>query len=181
MISRTLVALVAGCAVNVFAADPVVDKAVQDAQKKYPAGDYDTVAAKGDRSPTPPSFEIHAVAPKLDGTKKWFPYEHDGTVEKLALEPEVLLDQQSIKAAWVELDSEGEPIVWIRFTAAGTEKFGELTQKLVNQRMAILLEGQVVGAPVIRTPIYSGEALFTARSEESATEMVAKLNPPSRP
>ena len=94
------------------------------------------------------------------------------------MDPEVLLSVESITAAWVEHNSEGEPIVRIKFTAAGTEKFGELTQKLLNRRMAILLEGQVISAPVIRTPICGGDVILTARTEESAAEIAAKLNPP---
>jgi preprotein translocase subunit SecD len=180
MIFRILLALFSGCAVSLFAADPVVDKAVQDAQKKYPAGDYGTKGEREvrSRSVTSSSFEIHAVAPELDGTRKWFSYEHDGAVEKLALETEVLLDQQSIKAAWVEHDSEGAPMVRLIFTGAGAQKFGELTQKLINKRIGLVFEGRLVSAPMIRNAIYGGEAILHVGSESEAVEMAAKLNPP---
>ena len=172
------IAILLGCSlVSAFAADPVVDKAIQDAQKKYPAGDYDrpSVDRPGNVLPI---FEIHAVAPKVDATRKWYSYDRgDGSVEKLALEPEILLDQRSIKAAWVEHDAEGLPVVWIKLTAAGAQKFGEITEKLINKRFAIVFQGHLISAPVIRSVIYGGDLMLHAANENEAAEMAAKLNP----
>lgn len=61
-----------------------------------------------------------------------------------------------------------EPIVTFRFNRRGGTIFGQLTQENVNRRFAILLDGKVVTAPVIRSPILGGsgqiEGNFTVES-----------------
>ncbi len=50
----------------------------------------------------------------------------------------------------------GEPIVTFRFNQTGALRFGELTQKNVGKPFGIVLDGQVVSAPVINEPILGG-------------------------
>lgn len=54
-----------------------------------------------------------------------------------------------------------EPYVSLSFDAVGTQKFGETTTKNVGKQMAILLDGTVTKAPVIREPITGGQAQIT--------------------
>jgi len=49
-----------------------------------------------------------------------------------------------------------EPIVSFRFNQSGARRFGRLTQRNVGRRFAIILNDQVVSAPVIREPILGG-------------------------
>src|SRR4051812_8202489 len=49
-----------------------------------------------------------------------------------------------------------EPIVSFRFNTSGARKFAEATTKNVNQPFAIVLDNEVVSAPVIREPITGG-------------------------
>ena len=164
-----------------FAADPIVEKAVQDAQKKYPPGDYDR-GFRGKSAYTHvqlrPIFEVHAVAPAADATTMLYSYAvRDNPTETLPLEKEVLLDENSIKAAWVEHNSDGEPFVRLLLTPAGTQKFAELTERQIGRRIGFVYQGRLIWAPVVRTAISGGEAMVTAASEEEAAEMAAKLNP----
>lgn len=170
--------------VNIFAADaadPTVDRAVQDAVKKYPAGDYPrfeqpskTVRIKlGDAPP----FEIHAVAASGEHNRSYIYRMQDGQVEALFLMPEVLLDASSIKSARADHVSNNESVVRITLTGAGAQKFGEMTEKLLNKRIGIVVEGRVVSAPVIRSAIYGGELILTVPTDKEANEMAAKLNP----
>jgi preprotein translocase subunit SecD len=165
------------------ATDPAVDQAVQTAQKKYPPGDYPP--APGDRAfinsspaPGPSLLEIHAVATSRDATKKMYSLTHEGNApEMIALEPEILLDAMSVKAAWVEHDSEGSPFVQLELTKAGSEKFGELTEKFLNRRIGFVFAGRLISAPVIRSPITGGSAILGGhQSEEEAAEIAAKLD-----
>ncbi len=50
----------------------------------------------------------------------------------------------------------GEPIVNFRFDTLGGKKFGDVTKKNVNKPFAIVLDGKVISAPVIREPILGG-------------------------
>jgi preprotein translocase subunit SecD len=70
----------------------------------------------------------------------------------------------------------GEPAISFRFNSAGTRRFGELTQANVGRAFAIVLDGKILAAPVIREPIVGGSAQivggFTA---EDAREIAALL------
>ncbi len=56
---------------------------------------------------------------------------------------------------------DNEPYVSLTFDAQGTQLFGQTTSKNVGKRMAILLDGTVTKAPVIREPILGGQAQIT--------------------
>nr|MBC8241261.1 protein translocase subunit SecD [Alphaproteobacteria bacterium] len=49
-----------------------------------------------------------------------------------------------------------QPIVTFRFDTRGAKKFGDVTSKNVNRPFAIVLDGKVISAPVIREPILGG-------------------------
>jgi protein-export membrane protein SecD len=50
----------------------------------------------------------------------------------------------------------GEPIVTFRFDATGAKRFAAVTQQNVGLPFAIILDGKVISAPVIREPILGG-------------------------
>ena len=50
----------------------------------------------------------------------------------------------------------GEPVVSFRFNTRGAKKFGTATAANVNRPFAIVLDGKVISAPVIREPILGG-------------------------
>jgi len=56
---------------------------------------------------------------------------------------------------------QNEPYVSLSFDTVGSQRFGETTTKNVGKRMAILLDGAVTKAPVIREPILGGQAQIT--------------------
>ena len=58
---------------------------------------------------------------------------------------------------------DGQPIVSFRFDTAGGRQFGELTQNNVGVRLAIVLDREVVSAPVIRSPILGGSGIISGR------------------
>ncbi len=61
-----------------------------------------------------------------------------------------------------------QPIVTFRFDTRGAILFGEITSQSVGQRFAIVLDNQVITAPVIQSPITGGsgqiEGSFTVQS-----------------
>ncbi|MFH0800513.1 MAG: protein translocase subunit SecD [Pseudomonadota bacterium] len=67
---------------------------------------------------------------------------------------------EMLKSAQVNVNN-NEPYVGLAFDAQGSTLFGETTTKNVNKKMAILLDGTVTKAPVIREPILGGQAQIT--------------------
>jgi preprotein translocase subunit SecD len=51
---------------------------------------------------------------------------------------------------------DGQPVVSFRFNTRGAKKFGVATAANVNRLFAIILDGKVISAPVIREPILGG-------------------------
>jgi preprotein translocase subunit SecD len=62
--------------------------------------------------------------------------------------------------------------VEISFTAEGAEKMREATTKHMGQPMAILIDGQVVAAPVVKATIGS-RALITGKFTKQEAERIA--------
>ena len=54
------------------------------------------------------------------------------------------------------VDQYNEPVVSLRFDSTGARKFGDLTAANVGKRFAIILDNEVISAPVIREAIAGG-------------------------
>ncbi|MGH7380603.1 MAG: protein translocase subunit SecD [Candidatus Methylomirabilales bacterium] len=80
------------------------------------------------------------------------------------LEKKTLLTGDVITSAEVRISPENnEPYVSLAFDRAGTRIFDEITGKNVGRRLAIILDGNVHSAPVIRTRIPGGQAQIEGR------------------
>ena len=82
-----------------------------------------------------------------------------------------------LEEARVSIDTRyNEPYVSITFNSQGARMFEELTTRHVQQRMAIVLDGNVYSAPVIREPISGGSAQITGSfSMEEARDLAIVL------
>jgi preprotein translocase subunit SecD len=70
----------------------------------------------------------------------------------------------------------GEPIVNFKFNSTGARKFGRATQENVQRRFAIVLDGEVISAPVIREPILGGSGQISGNfTVESANNLAILL------
>lgn len=70
----------------------------------------------------------------------------------------------------------GEPIVSFRFNQKGAREFGRLTQDNVGRPFAIVLDKEVVSAPVINEPILGGSGQISGNfSVEEATSLAIVL------
>jgi len=73
-----------------------------------------------------------------------------------------LLTGADLATAQVSIDqSTSEPYVSVRFNKTGERAFAEVTEQNVGRRLAIILDGNVYSAPVIRERIPSGQAQIT--------------------
>ena len=78
--------------------------------------------------------------------------------EKYLIEKRVLVSGGDLVDAQPGFDQRtSEPVVNFRFNSSGARKFAEATQQNVGKPFAIVLDNQVVSAPVIREPILGGQ------------------------
>jgi preprotein translocase subunit SecD len=69
-----------------------------------------------------------------------------------------------------------EPIITFRFNNAGARKFGTFTKEHVNRPFAIVLDDEVISAPVIREPILGGSGQISGSfTVETANQLAIQL------
>lgn len=74
------------------------------------------------------------------------------------------------------------PVVNIRFDTAGARKFGDITRNAVGRRFAMVLDGKVLSAPVIRQAILGGSAQISGDfNAQDANELAINLRSGSLP
>ncbi len=79
----------------------------------------------------------------------------------LLLKKAPVLTGKDLASAQSTFDANMFPIVTLKFNKEGAKKFAQVTTKNVGKRLAIVLDGVVKSAPVIREPILSGDAQIT--------------------
>jgi len=84
--------------------------------------------------------------------------EGEGGETALALGRDVLLTGEDITDARPQFDENGKAYVSISFNTRGAAAFDRITTENVNKRMAIVLDGVIYSAPVIRERIAGGRA-----------------------
>lgn len=69
------------------------------------------------------------------------------------------------------------PIISFKFNAQGARRFAEITKTNVGKRFAAVLDGKVITAPVIRSPILGGQGIIEGDfSIQEANETAVLLN-----
>src|SRR5436190_20337595 len=67
----------------------------------------------------------------------------------------------------------------MKFDSEGAKKFGDITAANVGHRFAIVLDGVIQSAPVIRDAIYGGDAIITGKfGEQEARGLASVLENP---
>ncbi len=105
-------------------------------------------------------------------------YEDDGTEQGLPIvvRRRVGVSGDNLVGAAAVIDQNNQPVVTIRFDAAGARRFGDLTTENVGRRFAIVLDGRVISAPVIREPIPGGSGQISGNfTFESASDLALLL------
>jgi len=70
---------------------------------------------------------------------------------------------------------DNRPVVSFKFDTAGARRFGDVTQKSVGQQLAIVLDGKVISAPVIREPILGGSGVISGNFSTQEAQDLALL------
>jgi SecD/SecF fusion protein len=97
-------------------------------------------------------------------------------VEILKRRVEVSGDSLEKAAAGSDSETGGWQINF-RFNSVGARKFAQLTQQNIGHKFAIVLDGKVILAPVIQTPITDGSGRITGRfTAQEASDYAIELN-----
>jgi preprotein translocase subunit SecD len=133
--------------------DPARAKALigKTAVLEFKLVDDQVDAARAIQEGPPPGDEI-LYGRRVDRTTK------AETRVPYVVKKEVLLTGDTISDATVRVSDVGEPYVSVTFDSVGARLFGDATEKNVGKALAIVLDGNVHSAPVIRERIPSGAA-----------------------
>jgi preprotein translocase subunit SecD len=84
-------------------------------------------------------------------------------------------DLQQVSVGFNE--NSGSPQVQLSFTGDGSKKFAEITKRNVGKIVAIVLDDQVIEAPLVNEPIFGGTAVITGNfTVEQARTVQIQLN-----
>ncbi|NLT65757.1 MAG: hypothetical protein GXX84_04055 [Acidobacteria bacterium] len=123
-------------------------------------------------------FEVRLVeenpAPGLKAAK----LEHGGVV--YVHEEVVVTNSDIAKAEVVPRPGEGDFMVSVTFTPEGARKMHAATERNIGKRMAILIDGVIVAAPVIRGTLSEAAVVEGKLTKQEAERIVAGITIPSR-
>jgi preprotein translocase subunit SecD len=88
------------------------------------------------------------------------------------------LSGKQLERATLEFDqTTGEPVVALQFNEEGKKLFGEITQRNLNKRVAIFLDGEIISYPTVRSAITDGRAIISGLGGvQESKELVTRLN-----
>lgn len=92
------------------------------------------------------------------------------------------LDGSHVTDAWVGMEPSGYSI-HLTFDSKGADLFANLTKDNVGNQFAIIVDGEVISAPVIQTAITGGQCVITGKfkEQEARTLATALQNPLENP
>ena len=106
-----------------------------------------------------------AVYPSMDNPNQYY-----------IIERRPVVSGDDLVDARPTFDQNGEPAVSFRFDPAGGRKFGDYTAENIGKPFAIVLDNEVISAPVIRSHIAGGSGIITGSfSVEESTNLAVLL------
>lgn len=122
-------------------------------------------------------FEIHAASlTESPGWKKATLLDDPSMTVYVA--PEVLLDNSDVALADAKKDLGGQVFIIIQMTPAGTVRMGMASRVLLRQRMAVMINGEVLTAPVVSAPLSGNRfAISGFKSLEDAQQIAQGITP----
>ena len=119
----------------------------------------------------PPDYRIETYTMRGEDGEK--PRE-----ERLLVKKKADLGGDRVKESHAYYGNEGWT-VQLKFDGEGAKKFGEITAAHKGHRFAIVLDGVIQSAPVIRDAIYGGDAIITGKfGEQEARGLASVLENP---
>lgn len=91
------------------------------------------------------------------------------------LHPEIVLDQTDLDTVLVVPPAlpDGRATIDLRLNAEGRDAFLEFTREHMGKRCAMVVDGELLSAPLIRAPIPQGRALIQGNFTEKEAQRIA--------
>jgi len=119
----------------------------------------------------PPEYRIETYTMHAEDNEK-------PRTERLLVKKKADLGGNHVRESHAYYGNEGWT-VQLGFDGEGAKTFGKITEANVGHRFAIVLDGIIQSAPVIKVPIYNGDAIITGRfSEQEARGLASVLENP---
>src|SRR5437867_707436 len=96
------------------------------------------------------------------------------TTERLLVKKKADLGGDRVTESHAYYGNEGWT-VQLKFDSEGAKKFGQITEQYKGHRFAIVLDGIIQSAPVIRDAIYGGDAVITGHFAEKEARGLASV------
>ena len=110
------------------------------------------------------------------------PYAHQGVNEGLCLAPDIIVGRADIKDAQVITTGYGDEAARLTISDEAVGRLTAATSANVGKRIAVVYDGHVIFAPVVRDPITGNQLEITVGSTgDSVEDFVADLNGPPTP
>ncbi|WP_439477518.1 carboxylesterase family protein [Brevundimonas sp.] len=130
----------------------------------------DVLVRDGERPP--PALTFHRVVdprtvgamllPGTDGQSVW-------------IDPAPVINGRHLVSVSVTVDAHNRPAIGFRFDGLGARLFAQFTAAHVGERFAIVLEGKVISAPTVNTPIMGGSGIIEGRFTISEASTMVRL------
>src|SRR5216117_3424217 len=111
---------------------------------------------------------------KIENYKHAAEEDEKTTVERLLVKKKADLGGDRVSGSNAYYGNEGWT-VQLKFDSEGAKKFGQITEQYKGHRFAIVLDGIIQSAPVIRDAIYGGDAVITGRFTEKEARGLASV------
>ncbi len=98
-----------------------------------------------------------------------------GNARLYVVHKRVMVSGENLTGAASTTDENGRPAVSFTFDTIGAKRFGDATKANVGRLFAIVLDNQVISAPVIRTSILGGRGQITGSFSFQETQDLALL------
>ena len=131
----------------------------------HPQSDQLVQAIEAGQAPIPPGYRLETEEITRDGHK---------TESKLLVKSKIDIEGKYVKSGSPMYDQQGYGVS-LQFTSEGATLFGQLTQKHVGERFAIILDGKVQSAPVIKDAIWGGNASITGHFTQIEAQNLASV------
>ncbi|MEM7072971.1 MAG: protein translocase subunit SecD [Pseudomonadota bacterium] len=125
----------------------------------------------GARAPASPPPGARLLPERID------PAVDEGNAQRLryVVEKRIRVSGDQLVDAQPAIDQAGRSIVNFRFDGAGSRRFADTTQANVGRYLAIVLDGEVVSAPVIREPILGGSGQISGQFSQREVQALALI------
>jgi RNA polymerase sigma factor (sigma-70 family) len=98
-------------------------------------------------------------------------------LETFHVQKKVLLDQSAIESASVSTNWVGGRQIGFTLTPTGKEQFAKITRENMGRRLAIIIDGKVISAPVIQSEIRGGKGNISGNfTEQEANRLAASIS-----